>query len=342
MSDYNKVLDDAWVKESSIQKFKNLDCAIFDCDGTLVDITESYNACIRHTTGFMLERMLGGKQWYDLVTEEVILKFRISGGFNNDVDTTYASILAAVASNAEDVELARKFVLNISTHADERGIVSIEEYLSGVGFMDTVKKVKGELQYPGLTGVSMLSTAFDEFFYGKGLFKKMYGAELAFNSSHGFIERDKVVISSECAEKMYSMFNGKTAIVSGRGKLATEYSLKPLLQYFDLDACVFIEDEEKEVAKSNLPVQVKKPYPYALTKSMKALNANSALCIGDSVEDMLMARKVTDASNVATVFCGVYGAVSDRGLQLKVFMDRKADAILKNINTLPHLLASLH
>jgi phosphoglycolate phosphatase-like HAD superfamily hydrolase len=343
MNEYRKVMDNAWIKESSISKFKELDleCAIFDCDGTLVNINDSYNACIKHTAGFILERMTGGKQWYDLVTDEIILKFRMSGGFNNDNDTTYVSVLAALAAKTDDPELARKFILNIVTHADENGIVSIERYLSDVGFSDLVKKSKDMLQYPAPVGASLLGRAFDEFFYGKKLFVKMHGMEPMFNNSNGFIDGDKVVISSESAKEFSKIFNRKIAIVSGRSMLATEYTLKPILHYFNKDACVFIEDEENEVMRNNLNLQVKKPFPYALLKSMKALNSKSALCVGDSVEDMLMARKASENGYVQTLFCGVYGAVPDPDLQFKVFMERKADTIIENVNLLPTLLKSV-
>ncbi|MEM2759644.1 MAG: hypothetical protein QXW73_02505, partial [Nitrososphaerales archaeon] len=68
------------------------------------------------------------------------------------------------------------------------------------------------------------------------------------------------------------------------------------------------------------------------------MNANSALCAGDSVEDMLMAHKASESARVKTLFCGVYGAVSDRELQRKVFAERQADLILENINSLPTVL----
>ncbi len=338
MNDYRKIMDNAWVNESSVSKFKDLDCVIFDCDGTLVNINNSYNACIKQTAGFILERLTGGKQWYDLVTDEIILKFRMSGGFNNDTDTTFASILSAVAAKTDDVELAQKFVLNIADHANEHGIISIEQYLSEVGFSDIVKKVKGELKYPGFADTSLLSKAFDEFFYGKELFVKMHGYEPVFNNSQGFIDKDEVVISAESANEIYSMFNEKVAIVSGRSRLATEYTLKPMLHYFNLNASVFIEDEEK---KAKDPSQVKKPSPYALLKSIETLNAGSALCLGDSVEDMLMANKASESENARTVFCGVYGVVPDRDLQLKVFMERNADAVIESVNVLPHFLTIL-
>jgi phosphoglycolate phosphatase-like HAD superfamily hydrolase len=339
--EYRRIIDNAWIRESSIDRFKSVECVIFDCDGTLVDINDSYNACIKHTAGLVLERMLGGRDWYSLVSDEIILRFRLSGGFNNDIDTTYASVLSAVASKTNKIEVARKFVLDAASHADERGIISVEQHLTDMGFGEIVGRVKNELKYPGLTGFSPLSTMFDEFFYGRDLFMKMNGIEPLYNNSNGFIDKDKVLISLDKLAQMHSMFDGKLAIVSGRSKLATEYSLKPFLQYFNLSASVFIEDEEKRVMNENLDLLVGKPHPYALIRSAKALNVSTALCTGDSVEDMLMAKKASESEFMRTVFCGIYGSVKDGDTQLKVFKDRNADAIIENINMLPNLLTAL-
>jgi phosphoglycolate phosphatase-like HAD superfamily hydrolase len=340
MSKYRKITDNISVNEDSLQKFKNLECAILDCDGTLVNINDSYNACIKKTVGFMLQRLLGGKQWYDLVSDDLILKFRMSGGFNNDTDTSYASILAAFAFGKEDVDAAREFALTVAANASDQGIRSVEEYLTSTGRGDAVRKAKEEIRYPGLVGSSILSTVFDEFFYGRDLFVELYGMKPKYNNAKGFIDDDEVVITCESANDLSNIFNGKMAIVSGRGKLATEYSLKSLLHHFNIDASVFIEDEEKNVVKNNLNIRVSKPEPYALLKAMKAFDAKSAISVGDSAEDIIMSRRAGDQYRI--VFCGVYGSGIDRDAQFRMFVDREADAIIENVNLLPHLLKSLN
>ncbi len=336
MSDYREVINNVWVKDNIVSKFNDLECVIFDCDGTLVNINNSYNACIKHTTGFILEKMTGRKQWYDLVTDEMILKLRISGGFNSDTDTTYVAILGAIAADTSDVGLAQKFISNIITHADERGIESIEQHLSDLNCNGVIKKVKDELKYSGLGTSNLLGTVFDEYFYGKELFKIMHRKEPIFNNSHGFIDKDQVVISEESVRSISNIFNGKIAIVSGRSRLATQHTLKSILNHFNLPASVFIEDEEKEEKiKSS---QIKKPSPYALLKSMQVLNANNGLFVGDSIEDMLMAKKASENDDANSVFCGVYGAVSDRDFQFNTFKKRDVDVIIENVNILPRLL----
>jgi len=338
MSKYRKIADNISVNEYSLSKFKNLECAIFDCDGTLVNVNRSYNACIKKTVGFMLERLIGGKQWYDLVSDELILKLRMSGGFNNDTDTSYTCILSALASGSKDVDTARNFALHVATKANYQGIRSVEEYLTKSGNGDAVKKAKNDLNYPGLVGSSILSTVFDEFFYGKDLFLKMHRMQPRFNNSHGFIDNDEVVISDDTVHDLSKLFKKKMAIVSGRSRLAIEYSLKKMLRNFNLDASIFIEDEEKEVIANHLQIRVNKPEPYALLKAMKALNARSAISIGDSAEDIIMSRKVGE--KYPTVFCGVYGTGIDSDAQFKMFMDRDVDAIIENVNLLPVLLRS--
>ncbi|MGH7909405.1 MAG: HAD family hydrolase, partial [Thermodesulfobacteriota bacterium] len=287
MSKYRKIAHNISVNEDSLPKFKNLECGIFDCDGTLVNVNRSYNACIKKTVGFLLERLTGSKQWYDLVSDELILKFRMSGGFNNDTDTSYACILAGLASGSKDVNAARNFALHVASNASAQGLRSVEQHLEKSGYNDAIRKAKNELNYPGLVGVSLLSTAFDEFFYGTELFVKLHRIQPRFNNSKGFIDDDQVVISDDTVDDLSKLFKKKMAIVSGRSRFATEYTLKQMLHNFNLDASVFIEDEEKEVIANNLPIRVNKPEPYALLKAMKALNAKSAISVGDSAEDLI-------------------------------------------------------
>ncbi|MEM2063031.1 MAG: hypothetical protein QW319_01365 [Candidatus Nitrosocaldus sp.] len=324
----------------------SIDAVVLDCDGTLVRINRSYNACIIETAGRILSSLLGD-EWKDFVDEQMILAFRMSGGFNNDVDTTYACILAALAysknmsstraDNKDKVYGARMFAYGMARHADSRGIASVEEYLAGIGKADAVKTARVHTGYPGLVGSSILATLFDELFYGKELFMKMHGIEPRFNYGKGFIEYDEVVVSNECLNTLHGMFNGNVAIVSGRSRIAAEYALRDLLNYFNVNASVFIEDEDKYVKRNGLKMDVVKPNPYALFKSLKAMNVKSALVVGDSAEDLIMARSASK-DGYRTYFVGVYGTSIDAEKQRQMFISMGSDAIVENVNLLPRLL----
>ncbi|MEM2856013.1 MAG: hypothetical protein QW416_02810 [Candidatus Nitrosocaldaceae archaeon] len=300
------------------------DALILDCDGTLVDISDSYNACIKYTVGFFLERLLD-KKWYDYVTDELIQILRASGGFNNDIDACYAFILIAIASNAKDINDAREFTMNVINKADARGVPTILEILKGYDLTDVMKY----LNYPSKD--SILARKFDELFYGKELFNKIYGIEV--DNSRGFIEYDRLIITPQSLDVFKKVFGSNIAIVSGRSKIATEYTLKEMITSFNLRASVFIEDEERIVFDKS----VSKPSPYSLIRSMNIMNVKSAICVGDSMEDLIMARNASKYGyNVS--FVGVYENGLDNEKQLSLFKRFEADAIIRNINQLPSLL----
>ncbi|MEM2923792.1 MAG: HAD family hydrolase [Candidatus Nitrosocaldus sp.] len=343
---YRAITDGIAINEDVDPSSSNIDSIVLDCDGTLVRINRSYNACIIETAGRILSSILGdGLKGF--VDEQMILAFRMSGGFNNDVDTTYACILAALAynddssnpsnSNPSNLDGARIFAHEIARHADSRGVESVEEYLASIGKAHVVKAAREYTGYPGLVGSSMLATLFDELFYGKELFKAMHGIEPRFHHGKGFIEYDEVVVSKDCLSILKARFNGKVAIVSGRSRIAAEYALRDMLEYFNMDASVFIEDEDKYVKRNGLRMNVTKPTPYALLKSLKAMNASSAIVVGDSAEDLIMARNASK-DGYRTYFVGVYGTSIDAEKQKQMFINMRSDAIIENVNLLPRLL----
>src|SRR2546426_9959130 len=109
------------------RKFKsfNADCALFDIDGVIVDIRKSYDFAIKKTVDFIIKQITKTSSLNGLVTQEMILKFRRTGGFNNDVDTSYAIILAALANSHENVNQVRKFIYNVANNTNESGIISV-------------------------------------------------------------------------------------------------------------------------------------------------------------------------------------------------------------------------
>src|SRR5438093_12729855 len=99
------------------------DCALFDVDGVLIDVRRSYNAAIKKTVEYML-KSITGRSFRNLVSDQIILKFRASGGFNNDTDTTYAITLAMLANPAKNLVEGRKFLIQVAGNADESGYLS--------------------------------------------------------------------------------------------------------------------------------------------------------------------------------------------------------------------------
>ena len=313
------------------------DCALFDVDGVLVDTRKSYNIAISKTVDFVIKYVTGRSNLNGLVNQEIILKFRSTGGFNNDTDTSYAISLAALTNpyKKNNVNKMRKFISYIASNANEDGIISAERFLASLSSSsfnnDTIRKLKELLAYPGPVGKSIVTTVFDEIFYGQELFKKRHGFEPKYYFGKPLIEKDKLVATRSTINAISDIFNGNIAIVSGRSKLAAEYSLGSIFNIFNQNASVFLEDENREYSKPN---------PYAIKKAMDVMGAKTAIYVGDSIEDLLMSQRVKSntGSNKIIIFFGIYGCSAKPTDTIQQFKGNKVDSIIENVNQLPNIL----
>ena len=318
----------------TLRRCFHIDYIIFDIDGVLIDVKKSYNEAIKNTVQFVVRNLIK-KDLKDLITDQIILKFRKTGGFNNDTDTSYQDLQNA---NLE------KFLIDVAEHADETGIDSVEKYIKKLtsnktfpNYLKNIDKILDYLNYPGKVGDSIVSTVFDEFFYGQELFLKRYKIKSKYYFGKPLIENDRIVITDNTIRKLIERFNSKIAMVSGRSKIAAAYALDNKFYLLNEKNSIFLEDEDRKFAKPN---------PYGLKKVINKINTrNDILYCGDSVEDLIMARRAEEELNqkniktkTSIVFCGIYGCSSNKDELISKFMEKKADIIIKSVNDLPHIL----
>lgn len=314
-----------------VKKLKsfNPECILFDIDGVLVDIRNSYNIVIKKTIDFILEYTAGHTFLKEIVNDEIILKFRQTGGFNNDADTTYAIALAILLNPYKSIRSTREFLSFIAKNTDEGGIISVEKFLSSYFHYADIQKLKEKLVYPAPVGTSLLATVFDEFFYGPKLFLKYHKIKPKYYFGKPLIENDKLLATNTTINKITKRFRGNLAIISGRSKIAAEYSMKPIFNIFNQRACIFLEDEKREYSKPN---------PYAIKKAMRIMNSKTAIYIGDSTEDLLMVRRAEKEADIKIAFFGVYGCSTRPALTARQFRKIGAEVIMESVNILPNIL----
>ena len=108
-------------------KTDEFDSIIFDCDGVLIDVTESYDTTINKTISYVLKEIADITVDTPL-TNEILLKFKSTGGFNDEIDITYSGILCFIAAkklNKNPPEL----IFDMLDNADDSGITYIENFL---------------------------------------------------------------------------------------------------------------------------------------------------------------------------------------------------------------------
>jgi len=298
------------------------DSLIFDCDGVLIDITKSYDKTIILTTKYVLETLAKITDSID-VDFKIIDGFKSTGGFNDEVDLTYAAILSIVAAKKLKKDQI-EFIFDVIKNSDSTGIKSVEIFLKK---QIDISEIISQLSYPGSHKENILYQIFDQLFYGPQLYSKLFKNSSKF-SEPGLIENDDVIFNDNLYEKLQKKFGKQISMVTGRGKESVSYSLKHLLEKFDLKNSVFLEDESRDLAKPN---------PQALINSINGMNSQSCLYIGDSMEDFLMAKKATILGH-KTTFCGIIGTSKNPQEKLKLFEQNEAILVLDSIELLPKVL----
>jgi len=311
-----------YLDDSCIDSLGSIDTIIFDCDGVLIDITKSYDLAIVKTTQYVLEN-------YSKIINSINVDFKIidgfksTGGFNDEVDLAYAAILSLVAAKKLEKD-PTEFIFDVIKNSDSNGIITVEKYLEN---QTDISEIKNQLSYPGTHHDNPLYQIFDQLFYGPELYKKLFDKDSKF-SEPGLIEQDDIILNNSLLELLEKKFNSKIAMVTGRGKESVSYSLKELLPRFDLKNSVFLEDESRDLAKPN---------PKPLLDSIKGMNGVSTLYIGDSMEDFIMAKRVTEMGT-KTTFCGIMGTSKNPQEKLELFEKNEAVLVLESIHLLPKVL----
>ena len=311
-----------YTDDSKIQILNEIDAVIFDCDGVLIDITKSYDLAIIQTTQYVLENLAKIDSSIN-VDFKIIDGFKSTGGFNDEVDLTYAAIISLVAAKKLEKDQT-SFIFDVIKNSDSSGIISVERYIENQIDISDIKK---QLSYPGTHHDNPLYQIFDQIFYGPQLYKKLFNNTSNF-SEPGLIEQDDVILNDILFEKLQKKFNSKIAMVTGRGKESVSYSLKSLLTKFNLNNSMFLEDESRELAKPN---------PQSLLNSIQGMNCTTTLYVGDSMEDFIMAKRTTDLGH-DTIFCGIIGTSKNPQEKLELFERNGAILVLDSINLLPKVV----
>ena len=312
-----------FISENISQKIPKFDSIIFDCDGVLVDIRNSYDHAINKTISTIMKELFNDEIG-DVVTSKIHFDLKSVGGFNDEVAVVYAIIMTLVASKKSKIEF-EKLIIDVINNANESGINSIDDYFKDQN-IDLIE-IKSKLDYENSRKISYIHRIFNQLFYGPTLYEEIFNDKSQFNNEP-LIDLDDIILDDNLMSKLKTRFGSKIATVTGRGKFAFSYSMKNFLEKFNIESSVFLEDR---------PLNLAKPNPESLIESISKINSKCSLYIGDSMEDLLMVQKCQERGYDVS-FCGIYGSSNEPKLKYELFQKNKASFILESIQELPKAL----
>ena len=312
-----------FVSDEIIQKIQKFDSIIFDCDGVLVDIRNSYDDAINKTISSIMKELFDDDIG-DVVTSKIHFGLKSVGGFNDEVAVVYAVVMTLVGSKKLDIQF-EKLIIDVINNANESGINSIDAYFVNKNI--DLTDIKSKLDYENSRKESYIHRIFNQLFYGPSLYQEIFNEKSTFSQSP-LIDLDKIILDENLILKLKNRFGKKITTVTGRGKFAFSYSLKNFLNNFDMKNSVFLEDR---------PLEMAKPNPKSLIETISAIDAKCSLYIGDSMEDLLMVEKSKE-SGYDVSFCGIYGSSDEPESKYELFQKNNAPIILESIQELPKAL----
>jgi len=313
---------------------EKIDLLIFDMDGVLVDVSQSYRKTIQQTIHIYLQDCLGIRA--NLISHEEISLFKSVGGFNNDWDLTTGFLLYLLSISKIPPHPKQKtfssldsIVLFLRQHLsnfDRRKHLRLKrDHFSS--FLEKVKASGG-----GLRGVRfVLGGSWDGWIYRSGdldkenlvkrIFQEVYLGEKFASHYHlqplfywgkGLYRREKLLIGKEVLSSLRKKM--RLGIASGRPRFEAELALKRfgIFPFFDsvltLDEC---EEEEVRIWKrTGKKVKLSKPHPYLILKAIHEIGIPDLNCgyIGDVVDDMKAAKAARRKVKILAI-----GFLSGRG-----------------------------
>ena len=84
------------------QKIQKFDSIIFDCDGVLVDIRNSYDHAINKTISAIMNELFNDKIG-NIVTSKIHFGLKSVGGFNDEVAVVSAIVMTLAASKKSKI-----------------------------------------------------------------------------------------------------------------------------------------------------------------------------------------------------------------------------------------------
>ena len=311
-----------------LDKISQVDTLVFDIDGVLIDVRDSFMKAVCQTVQFYFKEILGFQGSQGLINPKEIVNFKTAGGFNNDWDLTSAVVLfylmKARENNLKDVDELRSIKPDIKTFTTKMlspggGLVKI---------IDSIEKDeqvnKGILS---LWDKDLITKIFQEIYAGEEHCYNIYGFYPSLIQKDGLIKQERIIIDKNKKNFLQKFSLG---ILTGRN----EREAKVALERLGWDDII----SKKRIVTADDGVG--KPHPQGLKKIADSLKTKLGIYVGDTWDDLITVKNINKEEGVTKFLSAiVLGEEFDlRGKSAKFYLNAGVDLLSQDVNSILHHL----
>lgn len=261
-----------------------VDTLIFDIDGVLVDVSSSYYQTIMDTVQYYFGHFIPVSGDGNLVDRDMILNFKMAGGFNDDWELTAAVILYYLWKMKE-------YRLNsLPKLKDSSSVIRdfLVRNLSGGGLSQLVQWIKSHVSSPdeifGLWNKEKIFRIAKEYYAGEEHCFRLYQFQPEqLKKVKGNIEQEMTLVKPEVTSLIKRYHVG---IFTGRNQGETEIVLERISwndSWLPSEAIITSED-----------IVEGKPNPEGLRFLFEKFESKTGVYIGDTMDDLLTVTRLNE------------------------------------------------
>ena len=318
------------------------DAVVFDIDGVLVDVADSYRRSIVES----IDRVYG-----ETIDRGTVQSFKDAGGFNNDWELTHAAALFLlarreglgmgvgaftdrIAADAADTATAdgdAADATDTATADGDAGSTADDDASPTAGGLAAAERVVADLPDDALARVydrwdtARLRDVFQALYLGEELYRELEGGDPPV-TARGYIHDEPTLVDPGTIADLTDRFD--VGVLTGRPAAEAAIALDRVGLDVPADRRFTMDDWTAG-----------KPHPRALVTLADRFDAARTAFAGDTLDDVRTARNADreDADRVYYAVGVLTGGLTGESGR-RAFVDAGADVVVEDVNELPDLL----
>ena len=315
------------------------DAVIFDVDGVLVEVSDSFRQVISLTVQFYFNRILEIPGQECLIRAEETGHFKLAGRFNNDWELAKGAV----------AHLLLKFLSANGTHPITMERLRetpplVEDFTAevkkcGGGLKETIKLVKGKLgeslfrEFESHYKPGVIKKIFMEYYAGPQLCRSFYGFDPEYYRGPGLIEKEQVILDLSLIRRL-AVSGISFGILSGRTTEEAAYFFRKTgLEEFLKPEFVITDD-------GTLPG---KPDPAGLQLLAKKMGFRAGIYVGDVPDDWTAVKnyRLQNPGGPPIACCMVRTGATSAELMTEFYAESLVDFLATDVNCLLSAMAQI-